>query len=161
MLQKYWACRSLLYAAICGATLVGSVAIIRAEAADPVESLPGRFLSAPPRQPLPSRDCLRCDGPCAPSPCFDTHRGYLYYGTFPWDDDPANEFNDCPGGRCGYPGAMLSLHWIRGHQQKTVTHTHPAHHSHHVHQAGGCADCRPLQLTRYPPHIAPVEASNR
>lgn len=156
MLQKHWTCRGLIYAAICAATLVGSVALDRAEAADPVDALPERFLSSPPRQALPPRDCLRCDGPCAPSPCLDTHRGYLYYGTFPWDDDPVNEFNDCPGGRCGYPGAMLSLYWIRAHQREPVTHARPAHHARRAHQARGRAACRPLQA----PAIDAVYASD-
>lgn len=103
----------------------GGTAIKRMGHAADAEStlaLPTGALPTPPRLTLPPRDCLSCSGPAACAPCLGTHRGFLYYGTYPWDDDPANGFDDCPGGRCGYPGAALSLSWIRKHQQ----------HSHHA-----------------------------
>ena len=77
-------------------------------------------------KPLPPLDCWRCGGPGVCPPCNGKHAEFLYYGTYPWDDDPVNGFNDCPGGRCGYVGAALSRAWIRwrehwaskGHRQE-------------------------------------------
>ncbi|MHB0958336.1 MAG: hypothetical protein ACYC0X_17735 [Pirellulaceae bacterium] len=67
-------------------------------------------------KPLPPRDCWRCCGPAACEPCRHHHGGFLYYGTYPWDDDPVNEFSDCPNGDCGHLGVGQSLLWIRLHQ---------------------------------------------
>lgn len=73
------------------------------------------FLPELPRKALPPRDCWSCFGPPARQPCFDSHRGFLYYGTRATDDDPVNGFCDCPRGNCGYLGAQLTLAWIGLH----------------------------------------------
>ena len=146
--------QGLFYAAVCVAVLVFGAAVGRADDADPVEALPEQYLPVPARQALPPRDCLRCGGPFAAAPCFDTHRGYLYYGTYPWDDDPANRFNDCPGGQCGYPGAMLSLRWIRAHQQWSAG-PHPSRHVLHGPRPDGCANGQPAH---HQPALLPTGA---
>jgi len=69
---------------------------------------------------LPPQDCWKCPGPRACGPSTPHHTGFLYYGTNPWDDDPINPLNDCPGGDCGHCGARLSLSWIRWHQPKAT-----------------------------------------
>ena len=81
-----------------------------AMAAEPVAPAP-----LPGTKPLPPVDCWRCPGPAVCPPCNGHHAEFLYYGTYPWDDDPVNGFNDCPGGRCGFVGAAISRAWIRIH----------------------------------------------
>ena len=56
----------------------------------------------------------------------ETHRGFLYYGTYAWDDDPVNGFDDCPHGQCGYKGAAHALNWIRRRDSRGVDQP-PAH----------------------------------
>ena len=133
--------------AIGAIVLLGSVAVSRGDAPEPPADLPQRSLPLPPAKAMPPRQCLPCGGPAAAAPCFDTHRGFLYYGTYPWDDDPYNEFDDCPGGRCGYPGAMLSLWWIKKHQT-TRHHRHRADHRRR--HAGQCSHCQGAALPTAP-----------
>ena len=142
MLTKISVYKTFLCAALYAVACLGGARAGHAVDADTVEALPERQLTPPPRLALPPRQCLDCPGPCAPAPCFDTHRGYLYYGTHPWDDDPVNAFNDCPGGRCGYPGALLSLHWIRAHSQRKPHLSHHPHHVQHAQHGTGCRHCQ-------------------
>lgn len=106
-----------------------------ARANEAVTALPEKNLPAPPRKPLPVRDCLTCPGPPASASRFRTHRALLYYGTYPWDDDPVNGFDGCPQGQRGYPGAALSLGWIRLHdsRRKRAGHRHGS--------PGRCSTC--------------------
>ena len=86
-------------------------------------------LALPPRQALPPLACLNCRGPAAIAPCLNTHRGFLYYGSYALDDDPFNKYGDCPSGQCGYPGAALSLWWIGHRQSAGGLRHHPAGHA--------------------------------
>lgn len=120
--------------------------------AEAVVALPRKALPVPPRMALPERDCMTCPGPPASEPCFHTHRGFLYYGTYPWDDDPVNGFDDCPRGQCGYPGAALSLGWIRMHEAKGRN----ARHGHRP--TRGCRTCNTVPHYFHgtqPPLVAP------
>ncbi|WP_164103566.1 hypothetical protein [Candidatus Laterigemmans baculatus] len=122
----------LFGAILVGAALGGVPTGASADETDSVAALPAEHLPPPPQKMLPPRDCLLCPGPAPAAPCFATHRGFLYYGSYPWDDDPANGFDDCPGGRCGRPGAAVSLWWIGIHNPKAAgSRHHAAHHSHH------------------------------
>lgn len=126
--------KQLLYSLILCATFLvyASGEVQNCRAADPqaVAALPRKSLPLPPRKALPPRDCWTCLGPPAPQPCLHTHSGYLYYGTYPWDDDPVNGFDDCPNGDCGYCGAGLTFAWIW---------LHPAHRERPVPgQMNGC-----------------------
>lgn len=85
-----------------------------------VEALPPQSLPELPRKILPPRACFTCPGPTACPPRLRTHSGFLYYNTYAIDDDPFNEFGDCPGGDCGYGGAALSLWWIGLHDPRIV-----------------------------------------
>lgn len=81
------------------------------------------ILARPPRQILPPLECLHCYGPPPAKYCLPGNgpRGYLYYGSYPYDDDWFNRFDDCPGGNCGHVGTALGLGWIQ---------LHNAHRSH-------------------------------
>ncbi|WP_164104323.1 hypothetical protein [Candidatus Laterigemmans baculatus] len=136
-------------AAIVAAALGGLPAVASADepdltdVTDPVAALPAEYLPPPPPKMLPPRDCLQCPGPAPAAPCFATHRGFLYYGSYPWDDDPANGFDDCPGGRCGRPGAALSLWWIGIHNPKAAgAHRHHASHRGHHHRSAPLGGAR-------------------
>ncbi|GEM_PF-4811787 len=117
-------------------------------AANVVAALPPTTLPLPAQKPLPPRDGLSCSGPPACAPCFATHRGFLYYNTYPWDDDPVNGFNDCPSGECGSACAMLSLAWIR-HHQKSIYRKKPPHQL-----SLGCPSCNAA------PHYFPITDSD-
>ena len=68
------------------------------------------------RKVLPPLDCYHSVGP-APCVPFDSHHhGFLFYGTYPWDDDCVNGFDDCVHGDCGHVAASLSRAWIRLHR---------------------------------------------
>jgi hypothetical protein len=100
---------------------VCAIAVARTErGANADDGLPSALSSSTPApvqpKPLPPRDCWRCPGPAACGPCRPHHPGFLYYETWPWDDDPVNGFNDCPGGDCGWVGTHLTLGWIHLHQ---------------------------------------------
>ena len=75
------------------------------------------ILARPPQAALPPLNCWRCFGPPPSNYCLPGFgaRGYLYYGTYPYDDDWFNGFDDCPGGACGNAGAALGLGWIQLH----------------------------------------------
>lgn len=109
VMKRYRVALQILAMAGCVLTPAVLVAQERPEQVD----LPQTKLPLPPHQALPSRDCWTCGGPAPPRPCLQTHRGFLYFGTYPWDDDPCNGFCDCPGGDCGECSARLSLGWIR------------------------------------------------
>lgn len=140
--------RRLLSAAIGATVLIGSLVsgpLGRCNDPEAVAGLSQQRLPLPPSMAMPPRQCLRCNGPAAAAPCFDTHRGFLYYRTYPWDDDPHNGFEDCPGGNCGYLGAKLSLWWIdkhqdTGHGQLRHRHHRPQHHTSH------CSQCAPAPV---------------
>lgn len=65
------------------------------------------------RKALPPIDCLKCTGPaaCAPRNC--CVKGFLYYGTYPWDDDCKNGFDECCNGECACNAVSRSLAWIK------------------------------------------------
>ncbi|WP_164104492.1 hypothetical protein [Candidatus Laterigemmans baculatus] len=143
-MHRGFASSGVLRLALVAAALGGLPAVASADETDPVAALPAEYLPPPPQKMLPPRDCLQCPGPAPGAPCFDTHRGFLYYGSYPWDDDPANGFDDCPGGRCGRPGAALSLWWIGIHNAKAGARHHASHRGHHhrsPHGQAGCSSC--------------------
>lgn len=69
------------------------------------------------RKALPSLDCTYCTGPAPCVPCDSHLRGFLYYGTYPGDDDCMNKLDDCPCGNCGSLAESLSRAWINWHQR--------------------------------------------
>jgi hypothetical protein len=89
-------------------------------------------LPRPPQALLPPLDCWHCYGPPPMRYCLPGfgRRGYLYYGTHPYDDDWFNRFNDCPGGNCGNSGTDLGLGWVQLHN----VHPGPVNrfHQHHA-----------------------------
>ncbi|MBW3598023.1 MAG: hypothetical protein KY475_12190 [Planctomycetes bacterium] len=89
-------------------------------------------LARPPYAVLPPLDCLHCYGPAPSKYCFPGFgpRGYLYYGTYPYNDDWFNGFRDCPGGACGNPGAILGLGWIQAHNALPRPRQRMEHRSH-------------------------------
>lgn len=78
------------------------------------------------RKALPPLDCLQCPGPAPLAPCAPHHPGFLFYGTYPWDDDCMNGFRHCPHGDCGHAAATLSRAWMHLHEKGRRT-FHRAH----------------------------------
>ena len=74
----------------------------------------GGVLPRPPQASLPPLACRSCYGPQASGYCLPGcgYRGFLYYDTSPYGDDPFNELRDCPGGNCGNPAAAWTIHRI-------------------------------------------------
>lgn len=79
----------------------------------------GGYLPRPPQAELPPLNCWGCKGPPPMNYCLPGcgRRGFLYYGTYPYDDDWFNGFDDCPYGSCGNPGAAIGLGWIQLHNR--------------------------------------------
>lgn len=87
------------------------------------------------RKPLPPQSCTYCTGPRPCVPCDAPGGVFLYYGTYPWDDDCHNGFDDCPHGNCGYLAVRISHAWI-AHKQKCSCALHKSALGH------GCGECR-------------------
>lgn len=108
---------ALLVAAI-AVTGLASVAAAQDDAPEVLRAPSSKALHLPPTKPLPPRDCWHCPGPASCPPCATKRPSFLYYGTYPWDDDPVNGFNDCPRGDCGHVGVHRALNWIRFQDQR-------------------------------------------
>lgn len=78
------------------------------------------------RKPLPLLECGRCIGPVPYVPCDAHDRGYLYYGTNPFEDDRLNRWDDCSFGQCGQWAISLSRAWINlnGHFNRAASGFH-------------------------------------
>lgn len=98
-------------------------ATVNAHASEP-ESIPSGAIEHYPfatgsavRKNLPSADCTYCPGPSPCVPCNAIGGGFLYYRTYPWDDDCLTGFDDCPHGECGQLAVSMSRAWIEHHKK--------------------------------------------
>ena len=79
----------------------------------------GGMLPRPPVKALPALECRSCCGPSPAGYCLPGfgERGFLYYGTSPYGDDPFNGFRDCPNGSCGDAAAAWTIRRVSKNQK--------------------------------------------